>query len=167
MPADSSRRRFNEEELDRRDRDRKRPLRRSRSRSPDRKRRRSRSRSPIRDRADYRRTRDERSRSPRDRRERERERDSDRGKDRGPPPEKPVNRHASEEKLVFSGTSGIAMDDDEEAMVAMMGFTSFDSTKGKKVEGNDTGMAAVAVKRKYRQYMNRRGGFNRPLDPVH
>lgn len=58
-------------------------------------------------------------------------------------------------------------EDDEGALAALMGFSSFDSTKGKKVEGNDVGMATVAVKRKYRQYMNRRGGFNRPLDAVH
>ena len=36
------------------------------------------------------------------------------------------------------------------------------------VNGNATGDAAGAVhkvvKRKYRQYMNRKGGFNRPLD---
>ena len=36
------------------------------------------------------------------------------------------------------------------------------------VSGNATGDAAGAVhkvvKRKYRQYMNRKGGFNRPLD---
>jgi U4/U6.U5 tri-snRNP-associated protein 3 len=54
-------------------------------------------------------------------------------------------------------------------MMAMMGFpTGFDSTKGKKVEGNDVGTsgARVAAKRNYRQYMNRRGGFNRPLDKI-
>ena len=38
------------------------------------------------------------------------------------------------------------------------------------VAGNATGDAAGAVhkvvKRKYRQYMNRKGGFNRPLDAM-
>ncbi|CAA6672197.1 unnamed protein product [Spirodela intermedia] len=39
----------------------------------------------------------------------------------------------------------------------------FDSTKGKPVAGADvSGMQAV-TKRQPRQYMNRRGGFNRPL----
>lgn len=70
----------------------------------------------------------------------------------------------------------------------LMGFTNFDTTKNKKVRcrilklkhkfvihddgrfqvaGNDQGAVHVSVKRKYRQYMNRKGGFNRPLDYVH
>ncbi|XP_060069814.1 U4/U6.U5 small nuclear ribonucleoprotein 27 kDa protein-like [Ylistrum balloti] len=52
----------------------------------------------------------------------------------------------------------------EAAMMKAMGFVSFDSTKGKKVAGNDIYVANTARKRRYRQYMNRRGGFNRPLD---
>lgn len=55
---------------------------------------------------------------------------------------------------------------DEQEMMKMMGFCSFDTTKGKKVEGNDVGTVHVILKRKYRQYMNRKGGFNRPLDFV-
>ena len=31
--------------------------------------------------------------------------------------------------------------------------------------GNDVGAVRVKTHREYRQYMNRRGGFNRPLDP--
>lgn len=53
---------------------------------------------------------------------------------------------------------------ENELMAKMMGFTNFDSTKGKQVEGNNVGNVRVAKKRKYRQYMNRQGGFNRPLD---
>ncbi|CAG9765001.1 unnamed protein product [Ceutorhynchus assimilis] len=56
--------------------------------------------------------------------------------------------------------------EDEQEMMRMMGFCSFDTTKGKKVEGNDAGTVHVILKRKYRQYMNRKGGFNRPLDFV-
>ncbi len=56
---------------------------------------------------------------------------------------------------------------DEIDMMKIMGFGSFDSTKGKKVKGNDVGDVHVVLKRKYRQYMNRKGGFNRPLDFVH
>ena len=51
-------------------------------------------------------------------------------------------------------------------MMRMMGFCGFETTKGKKVEGNDSGGVHVILKRKYRQYMNRKGGFNRPLDFV-
>lgn len=51
-------------------------------------------------------------------------------------------------------------------MMKTMGFCGFDTTKGKKVDGNDSGAVHVILKRKYRQYMNRKGGFNRPLDFV-
>ncbi|KAK3094592.1 hypothetical protein FSP39_003737 [Pinctada imbricata] len=54
--------------------------------------------------------------------------------------------------------------EEEAEMIRLMGFGSFDTTKGKKVEGNDIYCANIPKKRRYRQYMNRRGGFNRPLD---
>lgn len=53
---------------------------------------------------------------------------------------------------------------DEADMMKIMGFGNFDSSKGKKVKGNDIYVANIPKKRRYRQYMNRRGGFNRPLD---
>lgn len=52
-----------------------------------------------------------------------------------------------------------------DAMQAMMGFSGFNSTKGKKVAGNNVGAVHKAKKTEYRQYMNRVGGFNRPLSP--
>lgn len=55
---------------------------------------------------------------------------------------------------------------EEEAMAKVMGFSSFDTTKGKQVPGNQVGAVKVVKKRRYRQYMNRKGGFNRPLDKV-
>lgn len=54
------------------------------------------------------------------------------------------------------------MDDD---MAAMMGFGGFGTTKGKKVVGNNVGAVRKEKKTEYRQYMNRVGGFNRPLSP--
>jgi U4/U6.U5 small nuclear ribonucleoproteins len=63
-------------------------------------------------------------------------------------------------------------DDDEEtaAMRRIMGLSSFGSTKQTAVSDNNTTFArgAMAQKkgRKYRQYMNRAGGFNRPLDQM-
>ncbi|ELW64066.1 Germ cell-less protein-like 1 [Tupaia chinensis] len=55
--------------------------------------------------------------------------------------------------------------EEEIEMMKLMGFASFDSTKGKKVDGSVNAYAInVSQKRKYRQYMNRKGGFNRPLD---
>ncbi|KJA27498.1 hypothetical protein HYPSUDRAFT_35414 [Hypholoma sublateritium FD-334 SS-4] len=56
--------------------------------------------------------------------------------------------------------------DDDAAMMAMMGVTGFGSTKGKQVPGNQEGSADVKKARTWRQYMNRRGGFNRPLDKI-
>lgn len=64
----------------------------------------------------------------------------------------------SEEELVVE-------DDGLEAMQAMMGFGGFDSTKGKKIKGNNLGAVHKEKKTEYRQYMNRVGGFNRPLSP--
>ena len=55
--------------------------------------------------------------------------------------------------------------EEEIEMMTLMGFASFDSTKGKKVDGSVNAYAInVSQKRKYRQYINGKGGFNRPLD---
>ncbi len=61
--------------------------------------------------------------------------------------------------------------DEEEQMRRMLGFSGeFASTNGKEVEDNQNSAARGAVSkkkaRKYRQYMNRKGGFNRPLDKI-
>ena len=48
----------------------------------------------------------------------------------------------------------------------VMGFAGFGSTKNQKVKGNVKMVAKINKPRKYRQYMNRKGGFNRPLDRV-
>ena len=56
---------------------------------------------------------------------------------------------------------------EEIEMMKMLGFASFDTTKGKHVDGScNAGGANIQEKRRYRQYMNRKGGFNRPLDPI-
>ena len=63
-------------------------------------------------------------------------------------------------------------EDDEEggldpAMAAMMGFGGFGTTKNKGIgEQAIESAAQVSVQRTWRQYMNRRGGFNRPLDKM-
>ena len=60
--------------------------------------------------------------------------------------------------------------DEEEQMQQLFGFGDFGSTKGKAVTDNQNsaakGLAAKNKARKYRQYMNRKGGFNRPLDKM-
>jgi U4/U6.U5 tri-snRNP-associated protein 3 len=62
------------------------------------------------------------------------------------------------------------IDDEQRQMMQMMGFGGFGTTKGKSVGDNQTsaarGAAAKNKGRKYRQYMNRKGGFNRPLDKM-
>ncbi|KAG6305412.1 hypothetical protein E4U45_000307 [Claviceps purpurea] len=60
---------------------------------------------------------------------------------------------------------GEGEDDDQAAMQALMGFGGFGTTKGKKVRGNNAGSVYREKKVEYRQYMNRQGGFNRPLSP--
>lgn len=68
------------------------------------------------------------------------------------------------------------MDEDEEDdvvveddglgdMASMMGFGGFGTTKNQKVRGNNVGAVRKEKKTEYRQYMNRVGGFNRPLSP--
>lgn len=56
-------------------------------------------------------------------------------------------------------------DDAMAQMQAMMGFGGFGTTKQKKVLGNDISAVRKEKKTEYRQYMNRVGGFNRPLSP--
>ena len=58
--------------------------------------------------------------------------------------------------------------DEEAALRQLLGFDGFGTTKLKPVADNHESAAKGAcqkrMKRTYRQYMNRRGGFNRPLD---
>jgi len=56
--------------------------------------------------------------------------------------------------------------DDDAAMMATMGLSNFGSTKGQAVAGNQEGAVNIKKVRTWRQYMNRRGGFNRPLDKI-
>jgi len=58
---------------------------------------------------------------------------------------------------------GIELD---EQMMRAMGFAKFKTTKNTKVTGNDKLYAVRKEKQMVaRQYMNRPGGFNRPLSP--
>ncbi|KAG1768367.1 hypothetical protein EDD22DRAFT_977901 [Suillus occidentalis] len=75
---------------------------------------------------------------------------------RTPPPDA-----LSEEGEAMDATNA-----DEEDMMAAMGLAGFGTTKGKHVEGNQEGFVDIKKIRTWRQYMNRRGGFNRPLDKV-
>lgn len=72
-----------------------------------------------------------------------------------------------------SGDIGLILDskelDDHTKMKAIGVPIGFQSTKGKFVPDARCHAHAARIKsqRQYRQYMNRRGGFNRPLDAVH
>ncbi|KAF4988560.1 hypothetical protein FGRMN_9680 [Fusarium graminum] len=91
---------------------------------------------------------------------------------RSPPPQ--PSRAERDEEMVHS-EDGEASDVEEDpevvedpdvaAMQAMMGFGGFGTTKNKKVSGNNSGAVRKEKKMEYRQYMNRNGGFNRPLSP--
>uniref|UniRef100_A0A8C3F806 U4/U6.U5 small nuclear ribonucleoprotein 27 kDa protein n=1 Tax=Chrysemys picta bellii TaxID=8478 RepID=A0A8C3F806_CHRPI len=140
--------------------------RRERSRSRERDRRRSRSRSPHR----------RRSRSPR--RHRSSSSSPSRQKERRED-EKKENKDAKSKEHQITEEDMEGKTEEEIEMMKTMGFASFDTTKGaglpilasivekwgKKVDGSVNAYAInVSQKRKYRQYMNRKGGFNRPLD---
>jgi len=71
-----------------------------------------------------------------------------------------------EEKVELKQEDLEGKTEDEVELMKAMGFCTFDTSKGKRIEGNDVSAVHHVVKRKYRQYMNRRGGFNRPLDFV-
>ncbi|CAF0760083.1 unnamed protein product [Didymodactylos carnosus] len=136
------------------------------SRNIESRRRRSRSRSPIR----------EYDRDRRDRNQRQRTksrstspkafrgeafgnklvRSSDKKSERYEPP-----------KRIFDPSELQGKTEDEIEMMKTMGFATFDTTKGKHTEGSTNAWGAnIQQKRRYRQYMNRKGGFNRPLDPI-
>ena len=70
------------------------------------------------------------------------------------------------EKMQVDNNGAKADEDPEEAMMRkVMGFAGFRTTKNTKVPGNDVYGVRKEKKTEYRQYMNRVGGFNRPLSP--
>ncbi|KAI9934046.1 hypothetical protein ASPWEDRAFT_36032 [Aspergillus wentii DTO 134E9] len=177
-------RRFRSRSRDRRDR------RRERSRSRDRDRRdrdrdgrgpRDRERSASRERYYDRRGKGDRfrdrSRSP----VRNGTRDRSRTPPRGPRPDRRNDRrdirsqangasdiqrsNRARDEMDLDADDTVDDDDIEEQMRRSMGFARFRSTKNTKVPGNDIYGVRKEKKTEYRQYMNRLGGFNRPLSP--
>jgi len=68
--------------------------------------------------------------------------------------------------VVRKGDEGEEMDDDTAMLQKIMGFSGFRSTKETKVPGNERNYGVRKDKVMHaRQYMNRVGGFNRPLSP--
>lgn len=76
-------------------------------------------------------------------------------------------KEAEKSKPVEVGAMEIDDDEDSEAeMKRVLGFGKFKTTKNTKIPGNEFMYAVAKAKQtKYRQYMNRQGGFNRPLSP--
>lgn len=72
-----------------------------------------------------------------------------------------VDGIASETKTDYAAPP--AMDDDENMMKKLGIPTGFTSTKGKYIPDANHSAVKLTTKRTPRQYMNRRGGFNRPL----
>lgn len=72
-----------------------------------------------------------------------------------------------EDKPDVNGNTEMDVDEDDEdaKMRRVMGITSFRTTKNTKVPGNQIYGVRKEKKTVYRQYMNRTGGFNRPLSP--
>lgn len=60
---------------------------------------------------------------------------------------------------------GDEVSEKEEAMIALMGFSGFGTTKGKHVAASKGGQAKLEKNQVARQYLNRTKGFNRPLSP--
>jgi U4/U6.U5 tri-snRNP-associated protein 3 len=82
-------------------------------------------------------------------------------------------RHRSRQRSVSSKDSCKTSESEkleelteEQLLLKQLGITQFNSTKGQNHLATDLSGVNKKTKRRYRQYMNRRGGFNRPLSPV-
>ena len=86
-----------------------------------------------------------------------------------PPTTGPAVSASKPPSLTAQSKAADVMDIDEDPETAemrkMMGFAGFKSTKQTKVPGNNVYCVRKEKKTEYRQYMNRLGGFNRPLSP--
>lgn len=140
------------------DRDRDRPRHRSRSRSPVR----NGTSTPTRTRSP--------PKAPRSDRDRPSTSAAPRSKET-PPTSKVKAEPAREDTMQIdskaNGHTGAEEDENsEDALLRkMMGFSAFKSTQNQKIPGNNVYGVRKEKSTKYRQYMNRTGGFNRPLSP--
>ncbi|KAL1788921.1 U4 small nuclear ribonucleoprotein 27 kDa, partial [Sigmodon hispidus] len=74
-----------------------------------------------------------------------------------------INKHVKESKEIKSKECQLTEEDlegkreEEIEIMKLMGFSSFDSTKGKKVDGSVNAYAInMSQKRRYRQHMNQK-----------
>jgi U4/U6.U5 tri-snRNP-associated protein 3 len=80
-------------------------------------------------------------------------------------------KNAAQQSIIQVNPDELEGLDEDEQMQRLLGFSgNFASTKGQAVEDNQTsaarGVASKHKARKYRQYMNRKNGFNRPLEKM-
>ena len=81
-----------------------------------------------------------------------------------------ARRHSSGDLRGYKKQDDDLPTDPQELMRQMMGFSGFGTTQGKTADANKGSASAKGFVRRgtstrqYRQYMNRAGGFNRPLD---
>lgn len=130
---------------------------------------RRRSRSPARNGA----TTSTRTRSPPRGPRTDRDRQPQQGREKDAAKDAPTSKSATQEPDAMqvdmkAGTNGVGApeEDEEDSLLRkMMGFSTFKSTQNTKVPGNDVYGVRKEKKTEYRQYMNRVGGFNRPLSP--
>jgi hypothetical protein len=87
--------------------------------------------------------------SARDGRRGGRDRDRHHRKRSTTPPPPPQKQEEKPEEMNLD----LDPEDEEAQMAALMGFKSFDTTKQKKVRGNDVGAIAKNKTTQYRQYM--------------
>ncbi|KAF2219384.1 hypothetical protein BDZ85DRAFT_268916 [Elsinoe ampelina] len=82
--------------------------------------------------------------------------------------EKPKDEHPIH-RVTAAWIPDIQIEEDDELLQevkATMGFAGFKSSKNRQVPGNNKNHGVKKEKQtQYRQYMNRVGGFNRPLSP--
>lgn len=81
-------------------------------------------------------------------------------------PSKPKEDEIKKEKAKKSQQNSGDSDSGDEQMMQALGFASFDSSKGKDhtKDAAESVFKSSKARRRYRQYMNRPGGFDRNLD---
>ncbi|OII73716.1 uncharacterized protein cubi_03514 [Cryptosporidium ubiquitum] len=70
---------------------------------------------------------------------------------------------AGSEKYKVENISSLS---ESEIIKEMFGIEKFETSKNKNHSKSSLSCSNIKSRRKYRQYMNRPGGFNRPLSPI-
>jgi U4/U6.U5 tri-snRNP-associated protein 3 len=79
-----------------------------------------------------------------------------------PPSTEPPSEPGQKKAITASALLEDLDESESESLAKVLGFSRFSTTKGKKHV--DYGGVQLIKSREYRQYMNRPGGFNKPID---